>query len=178
MDSIQSLLSAVALFALFAFLALLCLAGIRFVARLVRRMFGIETAPERASRLMHARLANPDWALFSQHLGRPAAKPLVDLYAGLGTAYRPTAKFQDVDVYLSPIDAGAIASDPEDLEGHEIVPIAHDANGRPVYLKRAPESNEAVYVHDGRREWILASTIVEFASAFSCARSATSQLAG
>ena len=152
------------LIALFAVAGLILLIADRITNAIARRRNPPEKlAAEREER--EARIQSPDWAFYADHLQRDVPQALRNLYANKALVLSQNAEScgdQSISEFGAIDEANLLES--KEWIGADVVAIAHNIFGDPIYLRPGSDESNAVYVtyHDGGDTEQIAADIAEF----------------
>lgn len=122
-----------------------------------------DTAPGHDT--FEARLLQPDWPFYEQHLQRPAPAALRALYADPPWITATQLVYSDACTIHAFAPLNAQYEHPLLTEMHlHAIPIATNDYGDPIYLKPGALESDAVYLthHDGGDTEVLADSVAEF----------------
>ena len=135
----------------------------RIDVALFRRRYPPEKLKE-MRRLRRQRLLEPDWVFYEQHLERPVPEALRDLYNDPNLMRDGCLELDDSgEVEIQPIDKQGLL-DTRGFIGHDVVAIASNGFGDPIYLRPGKLEPDAMYVtyHDGEDTEMLAPNVDDF----------------
>lgn len=114
---------------------------------------------------LEERLLHPDWTFYERHLQRPVPPALRELFADreLILARDLDCGESEIVAAFSPLDERALIG-PRPVPGLEIIAIATNVFGDPIYLRPGPAEADAIYVtyHDGGETEQLAPDVTAF----------------
>ena len=112
-------------------------------------------------RAFEERLCRPDWEFYERHLERPAPEALRELYADRALLTAPALDYDEGEVIntLNPLDEQGLLDTREWL-GFDVVAIATNDFGDPIYLRPGRSEPDTVYIthHDGGDTEIFAQS--------------------
>jgi hypothetical protein len=129
-------------------------------ARYARRNPPEKIAAERSA--YEQRILHPDWEFYERHLGRPAPPPLRELYrdSQIVTAQNIAYGNDECIATFAPLDKEG-ALDPRVESVRDVVPIAYNQFGDPIYLRPGASEPDSVCLTflDGGDTKIFAESI-------------------
>ncbi|HET8546581.1 MAG TPA: hypothetical protein VFL57_01180, partial [Bryobacteraceae bacterium] len=121
--------------------------------------------PEQAAarrRALERRLLSPDWVFYEQHLQRPVPPALRALYNDklLLTAQDLRYREDELITTFAPLDRNGLL-ETRSLLGFDVVAIAINAFGDPIYLRPGASETDIVYIthHDGGDIEVFADSV-------------------
>ncbi len=108
------------------------------------------------------RILHPDWEFYERHLQRPAPTALRELYADPSLITMTCFEYSEDEFIntFSELEEQAII-DANPVLPFEIVPIAVNDFGDPIYLRPGPSEPDVVYIthHDGSDTEVFAESV-------------------
>ena len=158
------------LFAIGYLIALFAIAGVflYFRDRISNALWKRRNPPEKLAaewKEYQARIQTPDWDFYANHLQRDVPDAVRDLFANTEMVLSQTAKScgEQVISRFGAIDEANLLESKEWI-GADVVAIAHNIYGDPIYLRPGSGETNAVYVtyHDGGDTEQIAADVSEF----------------